>query len=224
MMAYIRPWAVLVRGWLRGRSDLVLENAALRQQLAMYDRRRMEVRDSDRLFWLVLVRIWPGWRGALIAVRPETVVRWHRAGWRRYWRWKSRTNRGGRPRIDPEARELIMRLARENPRWGAVRIQGELRALGHELSAETVRRYRLRARRLPPSPSWRAFLRNHRREIWAADFFTVPTLSLSTLYVFFLISHGRRRIEHINVTKHPTAQWVWRQVIQRRRGARVRAS
>ena len=224
MMAYIRPWAVLVRGWLRGRSDLVLENAALRQQLAMYDRRRLEVRDSDRLFWLVLVRIWPGWRGALIAVRPETVVRWHRAGWRRYWRWKSRTNRGGRPRIDPEARELIMRLARENPRWGAVRIQGELRALGHELSAETVRRYRLRARRRPPSPSWRAFLRNHRREIWAADFFTVPTLSLSTLYVFFLISHGRRRIEHINVTKHPTAQWVWRQVIQRRRGARVRAS
>ncbi len=83
MMAYIRPWAVLVRGWLRGRSDLVLENAALRQQLAMYDRRRLEVRDSDRLFWLVLVRIWPGWRGAVIAVRPETVVRWQRAGWRR---------------------------------------------------------------------------------------------------------------------------------------------
>ncbi len=214
MTAYIRPWAVLVRGWLRGRSDLVLENAALRQQLAMYDRRRLEVRDSDRLFWLLLVRIWPGWRGAVIAVRPETVVRWHRAGWRRYWRWRSRTNRGGRPRIDPEARELIMRLARENPRWGAVRIQGELRALGHEVSAETVRRYRLRARRRPPSPSWRAFLRNHRREIWAADFFTVPTLSLSTLYVFFLISHGRRRIEHINVTKHPNAQWVWRQLIE----------
>lgn len=107
-----------------------------------------------------------------------------------------------------------MRLARENRRWGAVRIQGELRALGHEVSAETVRRYRLRARRRPPSQSWRTFLRNHRHEIWAADFFTVPTLTLSTLYVFFFISHGRRRIEHINVTSHPTAEWVWRQVIE----------
>ena len=120
----------------------------------------------------------------------------------------------GPPRIDPEARELIMRLARENPRWGAVRIQGELRALGHDVSAETVRRYRLRALRRPPSESWRAFLRNHRHEIWAADFFTVPTISLATLYVFFFVSHGRRRIEHFNVTRHPTATWVWRQVTE----------
>lgn len=97
------PRAALSRGWLRGRSDLVLEIAALRQQLAMYERRRPEVRDSDRLFWLVLIRIWPGWREAVIAVRPETVVRWHRAGWRRYWRWKSRTDRGGRPSYERRA-------------------------------------------------------------------------------------------------------------------------
>ncbi len=107
-----------------------------------------------------------------------------------------------------------MRLARAHLRWGAVRIQGELRALGHEVSTEAVRRYRLRTRRRPPSQSWRTSLRNHRHEIWAADFFTVPTLTLSTLYVFFFISHGRRRIEHINVTSHPSAEWVWRQVIE----------
>ena len=107
-----------------------------------------------------------------------------------------------------------MRLARENRRWGAVRIQGELRALGHEVSSETVRRYRLRARRRPPSQSWRTFLRNHRHENWATDFFTVPTITLGTLYVLFFVSHGRRRIEHVNVTGHPTAEWVWRQVIE----------
>ena len=145
MTAYIGPWVEVLRGWLRGRSDLVLENAVLRQQLAMYEhRRRPQIRDADRLFWVVLARLWPRWREALVAVRPETVVRWHRAGWRRYWAWKSRTRRRGRPRIDPEARELIVRLARENRTWGAVRIQSGLRALGHEVSAESVRRYRLR--------------------------------------------------------------------------------
>ncbi len=124
MTAYIGPWITLASAWLRGRSDLVLENVALRQQLAMYEhRRRPQIRDADRLFWVILARLWPRWREALVAVRPETVVRWHRAGWRRYWTWKSRPRRPGRPRIDPEARDLIMRLARENRTWGAVRIQ-----------------------------------------------------------------------------------------------------
>jgi hypothetical protein len=130
MTGYVGPWMGLLRGWLRTKNDLALENAALRQQLAMYERRRAQVRDADRLFWVVLTRIWPGWRKALVAVQPETVLRWHRAGWRRYWTWKSRPRRRGRPRIDREARELILRLAGENPRWGAVRIQGELRASG----------------------------------------------------------------------------------------------
>ena len=214
MVAYVRPWIAALRAWLRVRSDHALEIAALRQRLAMYERRRPDVRDSDRLFWVLLVRPLPAWRDTLVAVRPETVVRWHRAGWRRYWTWKSRSPRRGRPRIGPEARELIIRLARENRTWGAVRIQGELRALGHDVSAESVRRYRLLALRRPPSPSWRAFLRNHRHEIWACDFFTVPTISFSTLYVFFLVSHARRRIEHLNVTRHPTAEWVWRQLIE----------
>ena len=200
MLSYIRPWLTVLSAWFRRRRDLAFENAALRQQLAMLERRQPQIRDTDRWFLAALIRLWPDWRDAVIVVRSETVVRWHRAGWRRHWSWKSRSRGRGRPRINAEARELIMRLARENPSWGAVRIRGELRTLGHDVSAETVRRYRLWARRRPPTRRWREFLRNHRQEIWASDFFTVPTLSLSTLYVFFVISHGPRRIEHFNVT------------------------
>ena len=197
----------------RSRRDLVLENLALRHQLAMCSR-RPRVRNADRALWAQLLRRWPGWRSALVVLEPATVVSWHRAGWRRYWTWRSRRPRPGRRRIPLEARELILRLARENPRWGAVRIRGELRALGHDISAESVRRYRLRALRRPPSQRWRTFLSNHRHEIWAADFLTVPTLTFGTLYVFFVISHARRRIEHVNVTAHPNADWVWRQLIE----------
>jgi transposase InsO family protein len=111
-------------------------------------------------------------------------------------------------------RELIQRLARENPRWGSVRIVGELRKLGFQVSAESVRRHRREAGHRPPSQSWRTFLRNHAPHIWAADFFTVQTVTFKTLYVFMFISHWRRRLVHLNVTAHPTAEWVWRQLIE----------
>ena len=146
-------------------------------------------------------------------VEPDTVVRWHRSAWRAYWRWKSR--RGpGRPHIPAEWQRLILRIATENPRWGAVRIVGELRALGFDVSARTVSRYRQQALRGPPSQSWRTFLRNHASSIWAADLFTVQTLTFRTLYVFVVIDHGRRRIRHWNVTEHPIAPWIWRQMIE----------
>ena len=146
-------------------------------------------------------------------VEPDTVVRWHRSAWRAYWRWKSR-RRSGRPRIPAELRQLIVRIATEHPRWGAVRIVGELRALGFEVSARTVSRYRQQALRRPPSQSWRTFLRNHPSSIWAADRCTVQTLTFRTLYVFVVIDHGRRRIRHWNVTEHPIAPWIWRQMIE----------
>jgi putative transposase len=212
MVALLRLLPGTLRRSLRSRSELMLENLALRQQLSMCER-PPRAASSDRLFWSLMARFWPRWRSALLVVRPETVVRWHRAGFRRYWRWRSRRS-GGRPPIPLEARELIAQIARENPRWGAVRIQAELRVLGYEVSAETVRRYRLRALLRPPSQRWQTFLRNHRPELWAADFFTVQTLTFRTLYVFFFISHARRRIEHVNVTAHPTAVWVWRQLIE----------
>ena len=146
-------------------------------------------------------------------VEPDTVVRWYRSAWRAYWRWKSR-RRSGRPRIPAELRQLIVRIATEHPRWGAVRIVGELRALGFEVSARTVSRYRRQALRRPPSQSWRTFLRNHASSIWAADLFMVQTLACRTLYVLIVIDHDRRRIRHWNVTEHPNAPWIWQQMIE----------
>ena len=177
-------------------------------------RARTQTKPADRLFWSWLSRYWPGWRSTLVMVQPETIIRWHRTAWRGYWTWKSRARHPGRPRISKELQGLIARIATENPRWGAVRIQGELLALSYEVSAETVRCYRRRALRRPPSQSWRTFLANHRPQLWAADFFTVQTLTFKTLYVFFFFTHARRRIVHFNVTAHPTAPWVWRQLLE----------
>ena len=159
-MLYLALLLATLRRALHARRDLLIENLALRQQLAVYTRqsRRPQLRHADRRFWSLLARSWSEWRSTLVLVQPDTVVRWHRTAWRRYWTWKSRGRGRGRPRIDAELRELMLRIARENPRWGAVRIVGELRALGFEVSARTVRRYRQQALRRPPSPSWHAFL------------------------------------------------------------------
>ena len=216
MALYARLLIGLLSRAFHGRRDLLMENLVLRQQLAIYTRqpKQPRLRHEDRLFWSLVARTWSPWRSRLWVVQPDTVVRWHRTAWRRYWTWKSRKRGPGRPRIDRELRELILRLARENPRWGALRIVGELRALGFSVSARTVRRYRGQARRKPPSQSWRTFLRNHAPEIWAVDLFTVQTIAMRTFYVVVFIAHERRRIVHVNVTRHPTAAWVWRQLIE----------
>jgi putative transposase len=207
---------VATRLFGRDRRDLVLENLALRHQLAIYERspRRPALEVNDRRFWSTLARGWSGWRDAVMIVQPATVVRWHRSAWRRYWTWRSARPEGGRPPIPRDVRALIAQMAEENRTWGAVRIVGELRALGIDVSASTVRTYRRRALRRPPSASWRTFLRLHAPQIWAADFFTVQTLTFRTIYVFVLLDHERRRIMHWNVTEHPTASWVWRQLIE----------
>ncbi len=146
-------------------------------------------------------------------VRPETVLRWHRQGWRLFWRWRSGRSLG-RPRLKPEVRTLIATMARENPHWGTECIRGELLKLGIAVSARSIRRHRRRGPAGPPSQSWRTFLANHTRAIWEADLFVVQTLTFQTLYVLFLISHDRRLLLHFNVTSHPTAAWVWRQMIE----------
>ena len=142
-------------------------------------------------------------------LEPDTGVRWQRSAWRAYWRWKSRRGTRATPDSRRAGRQLIVRIATEHPRWGAVRIVGELRALGFEVSARTVSRYRRQALRRPPSQSWRTFLRNHASSIWAADLFTVQTLTFRTRSVFVVIDHGRRRIPHWNVTEHPITPWIW---------------
>jgi transposase InsO family protein len=146
-------------------------------------------------------------------VTPDTVVRWHRQGWRLFWRWKSRS-RGGRPHLSPEIRELITTMSRENRLWGTERIRGELLKLGIVVSNRSIRRYRWRGPARSPSQTWRTFLRNHAHHLWAADLFTVPTLTFKTLYVLVYINHHRRELVHVNVTANPTAAWVWRQLIE----------
>jgi hypothetical protein len=149
-----------------------------------------------------MCRLWPEWKRVLLLVPPETVVRWHRTGFKLYWKWLSR-HRGcaGRKCVSSELRELIFRMVAENRTWGAPRIHGELTMLGFDISERTVSRWIRKAPRNPePAKQWKAFLNNHREAIVAMDFFTVPTLTFEVLYCFFVIAHNRRRILHFNVT------------------------
>jgi transposase InsO family protein len=201
-------------GALKFRRDLVLENLALRHQLAVLaaSDKRPRFRLADRLVWTCLRRFWDGWRGALVLVQPATVVRWHREGFRRFWRRKSR-QQPGRPRVDPELRSLIRKMANANPLWGAPRVHGELLKLGLDVSETTVSRFMPRGRK-PPSQTWRNFLDNHIGDLVSIDFFTVPTARFQVLFSFLVLSHTRRRVLHFNVTEHPTAQWTAQQLVE----------
>jgi putative transposase len=201
------------------RRSLMLENLALRQQLAVLKRRhpRPKIGPLDKLFWVVVRGFWSQWKDALVLVLPETVIRWHRAGFKLYWtmlcKVRMRRRVGGGRRISKQIRELIYQMVAENPSWGAPRIHGELLMLGFEVSEVTVSRWMRQApRNLEPAKRWLAFLRNHRVAIAAMDFFTVPTLTFNVLYCFFIISHDRRRIVHFNVTCHPTSSWIVQQL------------
>ena len=196
------------------RHRLALEAAALRQQLAVFKRKQPRPGSASRPALLdCATATYSGWADALIIVKPETVVSWHRAGFRLFWRWRSR--QPGRPKVIGEIRELIRRMKAENPGWGAPRIHGELLQLGFDISEPTVSRYLQRLKRRHDegkAKRWLAFLNNHREVIAAFDFFTVPTLKFRTLYCFFVIEHGRRRILHFNCTAHPTSNWIVQQL------------
>ena len=191
---------------------LEAENAALRHQLIVLHRQRGRVRltNHDRWFFIKLYRWFPAILKVLTIIRPETLVRWHRAGFRCYWRWKSR-RRGGRPPIDTELRVLIGRISVENPLWGAPRIHGELLKLGFEVAQSSVAKYMVK-RRGPPSQGWRTFLRNHAPDIAAMDLFVVPTIGFDLLYALVIVRLDRRDLVWINVTANPTAEWVARQI------------
>jgi hypothetical protein len=216
MFRLLRLLIGLFGGLIRSRRDLLLENLALRQQLIALQRRKRRPRlgRMDRLFWVAARRLWSRWREALVIVTPETVVRWHRAGFRVYWSWLSRHRPIlGRKRISKEVRDLIFRMVAENPTWGAPRVHGELLKLGFDLSERTISRWVQKAPKNPePARRWKVFLGNHREAIAAMDFFTVPTLTFGVLYCFFVIAHDRRRILHFNVTGHPTGLWVAQQL------------
>ena len=199
---------------VRSRAALELENLALRHQIGVLQRsarKRPKLTPVDRLLWAWLSHIWWDWRSALAIVKPETVVAWHRAGFRRFWTWKVRHGRPGRPLISREVRGLIRRMCRENPLWGAPRIHGELLKLGIDIGETSVSKYMLRSHK-PPSQTWRTFLENHLTQMVSIDFFTVPTIRFQVLYVFLVLAHDRRRILHFNVTAHPTAEWTGQQL------------
>ncbi|MCH7689261.1 MAG: transposase [Planctomycetes bacterium] len=202
-----------LRSSVRNQRDLALENLALRQQLATLKFRgpRPNLTDSDRLFWVVLSRFWSKWVSVVHVVQPATVIRWHRQGFRYYWRWKSRPR--GRPRIDSETRQLVRKMSLANALWGAPRIHGELLKLGIDISEATVSKYLVRHCG-PPSQDWRAFLQNHFKELISLDFLTVPTASFKVLFVLVILSNERRRILHFNVTDHPTATWTAQQLVE----------
>jgi transposase InsO family protein len=198
----------------RSRAVLQLENLALRHQIGVLQRsarRRPELTPADRLLWVWLSGIWNDWRSALAIVKPETVVAWHRKGFRLFWTWKVRHGQPGRPVIAREVRDLIRKMCRENPRWGAPRIHGELLKLGIDIGESSVSKYMVRCRK-PPSQTWRTFLDNHAKQLVSIDFFTVPTIRFHVLYVFLVLAHDRRRILHFNVTAHPTAEWTGQQL------------
>ena len=213
MLKWLRIIVGTLRSSVRSHRELALENLALRQQLATLKFRypRPQLTDSDRLFWVVLCRLWPGWTDVLHIVQPATVIRWHRQGFRHYWRWKSR--RRGRPRIGGETKQLIRRMCLANPLWGAPRIHGELLKLGMEVSEATVSKYMIRHRG-PPSQSWRSFLQNHSKEFISLDFLTVPTANFKVLFVLVILSNDRRRILHFNVTDDPSAAWTAQQLVE----------
>ena len=187
---------------------LEAENAVLRHQLMVLRRRlhgRVRLTNHDRWFFIQLYRWSPSILKVLTIIRPETLVRWHRAGFRRYWRWKSRPL-GGRPQIETELRLLIRRMSMENPLWGAPRIHGELLKLGFEVGQSSVAKYMVK-RWGPPSQGWRTFLRNHAPDIAAMDLFVAPTIGFDLLYAFVIVRLDRRDLVWINVTAHPTAEW-----------------
>jgi hypothetical protein len=215
MLGLICGVFIWLGSFLRSRHDLGLEIVALRQQLIVLKRRtkRVQVHSSDRLFWVLLRRVWPRWSNPLLIVKPDTVVRWHRKCFRLYWRFRSRSKPVGRPVTGPEVRTALHTMASENPTWGAPRIHGELLMLGFVISERTVSRYLGRLhRRYGASQLWRAFLKNHRELIVGMDFFTVITANFRILYCLFLIRHDRREIIHLNVTPHPTGDWVVQQL------------
>jgi transposase InsO family protein len=215
MIALLSFFLTLLVSPFKSRSRLEAENAALRHQLIVLQRRlrgRVQLTNGDRLFLVQLYRWFPSVLKAITIIRPETLVRWHRAGFRRYWRWKSRPL-GGRPQIDAELRVLIRRMSVDNPLWGAPRIHGELLKLGFEIAQSSVAKYMVK-RCGPPSQGWCTFLRNHAPDIAAMDLFVVPTIGFDLLYVLIIVRLARRDLVWINVTTNPTAEWIARQITE----------
>jgi transposase InsO family protein len=214
MLALLHSLGMFIVDLFKSRRRLEAENLFLRHQLGIALRRapsRLRLYGSDRALLVWMTRLWPSLLGAARVVQPETILRWQRAGFRAFWRWKSR-KRAGRPKIDRGLRDLIRRMSSENPKWGASRIHGELLMLGFEVAQSTVSKYMVQGG--PRSQGWKTFFRNHAQAIAAIDLCVVPTLSFDRLFAFLVLGHGRRQLLWFEVTRHPTAEWLARQITE----------
>src|SRR6266700_3452389 len=215
MIALLCFFLTLFASLFKSKSRLEAENAALRHQLIVLQRKtrgRVHLTNGDRLFLVHLYRWFPSVLKAITIIRPKTLIRWHRAGFRAYWRWKSRPL-GGRPATPADIRRLIHEMSVANPLWGAPRIHGELLKIGIDVGQTTVAKYMAR-RRPPPSQGWKTFLRNHADGIASMDLFLVPTISFRLLYGLLILQHGRRKLLWLAVTAHPNAEWIARQLTE----------
>ena len=222
MLAILHLLGTFVVNLFRSRRRLEVENLFLRHQLNIALRRaphRLRLHRSDRAL-TVWTRVWPSLLDLSRIVQPDTILRWHRAGFRAYWRWKSRSQ-SGRPKIEPELRELIRRMSKENPLWGAPRIHGELLKLGFEIAESTVSKYLIRHRG-PPSQNWRTFLRNHADAIAGIDLCVVPPLAFECLFAFIVVGHGRRQLLWFAVTGIPPRSGSHNRLWRHSRGTRRR--
>jgi transposase InsO family protein len=213
MVKFLIKLLLVARIRLKSRARLEAENLVLRQQVIVLSRKsgsRVWLRNIYRLIFVWIYRLFPSILNAITVVKPRTVIRWHRRSFRAYWHWKS-SRVGGRPKIDRDIRELIRRMSKENPVWGAPRIHGELLMLGIEVAQSTVARY-MTKRHGPPSQGWKTFLRNHSDGIAPLDLFVVRTISFNLLYGLVILRHARRRLVSISVTSNPTAEWIAGQV------------
>ena len=204
-----------LRPCFRTRLEMQAENLALHHQIIVLQRgrKRLALNAVDRFLWVCLSRLWAGWRSALAIFKPETVIRWHRTGFRLYWWWKSRGLRLGRPQVPRDVQDLIRKMSLANSLWRAPRIHGELLKLGIPLSQATVAKYMVHTRK-PPSLTWRAFLNNHATQLVSTDFFAVPTVPFRVLFLLVVLAHHRRRVVHFNVTAHPSSEWTARQIAE----------
>jgi putative transposase len=215
MIEFVKLWIGVFASTLSSRAALQAENLALRHQLCVYQRsvKRPRVRPADRILWSLLAKAWAGWKDALIFVKPDTVIRWQRRRFKEHWRKLSCSGEPGRPPIAEEVKELIRTMSSMNSTWGSPRIVGELAKLGISCTKSTADKYKVRVRK-PPSPTWRAFLKNHAKDIVSIDFLAVPTVRFKILYVLLFLSVERRCIIHFAVTEHPTAVWAAQQVVE----------
>jgi transposase InsO family protein len=216
MLDFLRLFLHVLAAPFRTQARLEAEITMLRHQLNVLQRQassRPRLTAADRLLFVWLCRLFPSLRNAVTIVQPDTALRWHRLGFRLYWRWKSRA-RGGRPKIPVEVRSLIRRMSVENPLWGAPRIHGEVLKLGVEIAQSTVAKYMAKRRPGGWGQTWKTFLRNHVADIGGMDFLVVPTINFRLLSVLVILRHERRRLISLCVTDHPTAEWIAQQITE----------